>query len=246
MIVIISYKLHVTSDLHIGSGIGLPGVIDEYVVRDQDNFPFLPGSEIKGILRSNCVNLLKYTGKWESNVCEGQKQWHDKMEEMMSGIKLENFCALAEDEETCVLCSIFGSPAGKGNWWFSTATYPKPYRDAIRNAELENKELRLAFRDMATSAHTTIDKETKRTKENHLINLEVVRIEDNRYLKGSVEMINSNNIGNDQIGWLTASLLFTRRIGGKKRRGWGKCRFELVSPDKSNALTAMEKVIRSS
>jgi hypothetical protein len=29
------------------------------------------------------------------------------------------------------------------------------------------------------------------------------------------------------LGWLVASLLFTRRLGGRRRRGWGRCRFTL-------------------
>ena len=46
---VIDYELHLASDLHIGSGVGLPGVIDEAVVAITKTLLMLPSVKSKGL-----------------------------------------------------------------------------------------------------------------------------------------------------------------------------------------------------
>lgn len=245
----IHYRLHLFGDVHVGSGVGLPGVIDEYVVRAHENFAFLPGSEIKGVARDSCVTLLQRLDQWE-NICEGQKDWH-RMERLLGGVRVEEFCAF-KPQPLCVLCALFGSPAGGGGWWFSPASYDEDdYKEIVKRAD-QKGSLRLAWRDQAVSAHASIDYETKRAAEDQLFNLEVIR-PPNSWV-GRIEptpSFSALSSGSSQssapeehmLGWLTMSLLFTRRIGGRRRRGWGRCRFEVseeVYEDNKAALQALD------
>lgn len=245
----IHYQLHLFGDLHVGSGVGLPGVIDEYVVRDQDNFPQVLGSEIKGIVRDNCVRLLKYSGRWDS-ICQGQRGWHDKMTILMEGVEVNTFCGL-QGKTLCILCALFGSPATPGGWWFSPATYAEDYRDMVERADPKG-QLRLAYRDMAINAQASIDPETKRAEEDHLFNLEVIRT--SQVWEGYIEPVllpsgqpKPAAEENELLGWLTGALLFTRRLGGRRRRGWGRCRFDLSDtsiPGNVEAINALENLLR--
>jgi CRISPR/Cas system CSM-associated protein Csm3 (group 7 of RAMP superfamily) len=227
-------------------------VIDEYVVRDHENFAFLPGSEIKGLVRDSCVTLLQRLDRWK-NICEGQKDWH-RMERLLGEVRVEEFCAF-KPQPLCVLCALFGSPAGKGGWWFSPASYDEDnYKEVVRRADQEGS-LRLAWRDQAVSAHASIDYETKRAAEDQLFNLEVIHPHSSWV--GRVERISSplappsassqpNVSGEHLLGWLTMALLFTRRIGGRRRRGWGRCRFEVsegVCRDNKAALQTLDALL---
>jgi len=243
----IHYHLHLFGDLHVGSGIGLPGVIDEYVVRDQDNFAQVLGSEIKGIVRDNCVRLLKYLGHWDK-ICQGQKSWHN-MPVLMEELEVSELCGFKK-ESLCILCVLFGSPATPGGWWFSPATYAGDYRDMVKQFDPEGK-LSLAYRDMAINAQASIDSETKRAEEDHLFNLEVVRTSE--VWEGDIEPAplpadqpKPTVEENELLGWLAGAVLFTRRLGGRRRRGWGRCRFDLSDksiPGNAEAIEAMTKLL---
>lgn len=54
----ITYKLKFKSDFHIGSGSGIPGIIDNGMKYDCDGIPEIQGKTIKGILRDAIENLM--------------------------------------------------------------------------------------------------------------------------------------------------------------------------------------------
>jgi hypothetical protein len=61
--------------------------------------------------------------------------------------------------------------------------------------------------------------------------------------KGSIQLF--NKVGEDlpaeQVGLVIASLLFTRRIGGRRSRGWGRCKFEIEAfQQDSSAYQALQ------
>ncbi|MBI4752518.1 MAG: hypothetical protein HY774_28840 [Acidobacteria bacterium] len=47
-------ELVMESDWHVGSGTGRPGNVDRLVIRDQDKFPFVPAKTVTGIWRDAC------------------------------------------------------------------------------------------------------------------------------------------------------------------------------------------------
>ena len=54
----IKYNLKFKSDFHIGSGSGIPGIIDNGLKFDCDGIPEIQGKTIKGILRDAIENLM--------------------------------------------------------------------------------------------------------------------------------------------------------------------------------------------
>lgn len=54
----IKYNLKFKSDFHIGSGSGIPGIIDNGLKYDCDGIPEIQGKTIKGILRDAIENLV--------------------------------------------------------------------------------------------------------------------------------------------------------------------------------------------
>ena len=141
------------------------------------------------------------------------------------------------------MCSLFGSPVSPGRWWFSSATYSNEYRKIVKDAE-ENVKLNLARQDMATVAQASVNPMTKRAEEGHLFNLEAVRTSEIwegsiEYMAPSTGSLDSALSEEELLGWLGASLLFTRRIGGRRRRGWGRCRFYLKDNDGNEIADAV-------
>ncbi|HEC57018.1 MAG TPA: hypothetical protein ENI32_03935, partial [Candidatus Syntrophoarchaeum butanivorans] len=84
--IIIDYEIWVRSDLHIGGhDSGAPGAVDMGVMKDVDGYPFVPGSSLKGVLRSEMERLLNGLGK---HVCSPDK--------------------LCDPEKECTVCKLFG------------------------------------------------------------------------------------------------------------------------------------------
>ena len=50
-------RLTFTSDWHVGSGAGRPGLIDRLVTRDEDDCPFVPAKTLTGIWRDACERV---------------------------------------------------------------------------------------------------------------------------------------------------------------------------------------------
>ncbi len=55
--------LELLSPLHIGTGYGLAGYLDARVLTDEDGYPYVPGSSLKGRLR----NYLARLGAWDKD-----------------------------------------------------------------------------------------------------------------------------------------------------------------------------------
>lgn len=239
----LSYDLYFHGNIHIGSGVGIPGILDERVIRDQDGFAYIPAVTIKGLVRQSCIDLIRYRGQQERLMCKGQLEWSQAdVQQPGAGDYCQN------DKQPCLVCLLFGSPVIKGAVWFSPAGYPEEYRDLVRNTPFPAAA---AERDMATSAHAAMDRRSGRAKEHQLYNLEVVQPAD--HFEGTIRVEHflkavSRLSGNDEIspeeslGWLTAALLFTRAIGGRRRRGWGQCQFTLAEPGNTAALQAVRQL----
>ena len=239
---VLTYKLCICGDMHIGSGTGIPGLIDERVLRDREGFAYIPGSTIKGLLRQSCTDLLRYRGQQNRLICKGQQHWLVEDEQQPAP---GEYCQ--PGKLPCLICLFFGSALSEGALWFSPAEYPKEYRDLVHDLPFPAAE-----RDMATSAHAAIDRHTGRAKEHQLFNLEVVQPVDHftgtirmtRLLRASEMTQGGIDLKADEIlGWLTASLLFIRSVGGRRRRGWGQCKFILFEDQNQGALQAARKIL---
>ena len=117
-------RLRMTSALHVGGGVGTSSITDAGVIRHPDGQPFIPGSSLKGVLRSHLERLaqapaLHATGLtscllYQSEDYESSAPscptpgWIDSGADATKATE-DHFAAL------CHTCTLFGSPilAGK-------------------------------------------------------------------------------------------------------------------------------------
>src|SRR5258708_2999239 len=59
MLVEINYKLAFATPFHLGTGISA-GMVDRTVIRDADNYLYVPASTFKGVLREHCEQLWRF------------------------------------------------------------------------------------------------------------------------------------------------------------------------------------------
>lgn len=129
--VIIEGKIYAKTGLHIGgSQVGLKvGGVDLSVITDPEGKPYIPGSSLKGKMRS----LLEK----KEGLATGENRVWVKEDEV--GIHLCN-------EKDCSVCNIFGRPAGKqkrvSNDEEFLITETTPTRLIVRDATLDKNSIK--------------------------------------------------------------------------------------------------------
>lgn len=121
---IIEGTIEALTPIHIGSGRGEIGVeaIDLPILRAPDDTPYIPGSSLKGKVRSEAEKIARTTGL---NVCTPPN-----VESMCGTLK-------KSEEELCIVCRIFGT-AGKN---ISRASKVR-FRDAYPESHIEKMLVR--------------------------------------------------------------------------------------------------------
>ena len=112
-------RLRMRSALHVGGSVGTQSLTDTGVIRHPDGRPFIPGSSMKGVLRSHLERLvaaptLQHLGIRSCGLYEGQDDecptptWIEERKKATEATE-EDF------EKLCHTCTLFGSPilAGK-------------------------------------------------------------------------------------------------------------------------------------
>nr|MDO8045226.1 CRISPR-associated RAMP protein Csx7 [Candidatus Baldrarchaeota archaeon] len=96
---IVKGKIVNLDPLSIGAGKGaLTGAIDNPIVR-LNNIPYIPGSSLKGVLRTEAERYARILGLSVCDIFKGEElDWKKEAES-----KNENY-------EPCVICRIFGGP----------------------------------------------------------------------------------------------------------------------------------------
>jgi CRISPR-associated protein Csm3 len=111
---LINSTIVVETGLHIGGGEGKLdiGGIDKVVVRDPiSEHPYLPGSSVKGKLRSILERFLNKSVNRESN-----KTWRYESDDLLDGFtECESLLIFYKGARTCEVSRLFGS-TGKETW----------------------------------------------------------------------------------------------------------------------------------
>ncbi len=174
-------------------GTGLP------VIKDAFGYPFIPGSSLKGVLRSRVESFVRTINKKAACIPVGNKD----------GWCVQEIKEHMDDEqiykESCLVCRAFGSP------WFAS-------KIQIRDALLIKPDL--WFGQYQVRNGVAIDRDTQTVSAKKLYDYEVVPAQ-TRFEFSLV----AENLTNSQIGMLFVGLRpFERRelsIGGGRSRGLG-------------------------
>ena len=215
----ISGTITAKTGLYIGgSNIGLEiGGVDMVVVRDKiTNKPYIPGSSLKGAIRS----LLERNGKEDGSPYQLKEvvgiTERDRMKKVMIHI-----CKNEKDYKECPICNVFGIPADQT---FETMPTRLIVRDASLNDDVtnlkDNPNTDMPYTELKTEV--VIDRLTSKATPRQLERIPAgsefeFEIVCNIYGKQDVNWIKQIFVGMD--------LLEGDFLGGQGSRGSGQIRF---------------------
>lgn len=198
---LIDFTIKVTfiSDWHVGLGEGQPGNLDSLVRRDRSGLPFVPGKTLTGMLRDGCETMALglddgKPGKWSA----------------------------------CVEALFGDQPARPGA---TGDAPPLPARLSVRPAAFPKAFAAVLVRHPALMSALTfakpgveIDPSSGAAKRRHFRMEEMVRggcVLDAGASLNSARIDDDTSLALRALLWAGAKLV--RRIGGKRRRGAGRC-----------------------
>jgi CRISPR-associated protein Csx10 len=207
----IRYCVDFKSDYHIGSGFGISGVVDDILVKDSKGRLFIPGATLKGIIRDACENLVDALNI-RTSMCDGTVADGKRM------------CGVNRKGDTCLLCLIFGTEVIPSHFRFQSARR----RDAV--SELMGDERMSPFLPALSrvETHNRIEPSTGTSSENRLFAYELGRRTE-PYEAGifQIQSFGNDALEKDAFALLVAGMRFVMRMGGKRRRGKGRCRLHI-------------------
>jgi CRISPR-associated protein Csx10 len=200
-------RLEMLTDWHVGSGMGRPGNVDRLVVRDDDGLPYVPAKTLTGMWRDACERLAwgldgGQPGPWAA--------W----------VKY-----------------LFGDqPARRGET--DPTQFPRPAAVSVRSARLA-ESLRERIRGTDRHALTLqaaltfikpgvkIDSRNGRALDEHLRFDEMARCGAELTAQFTAALPEDSAQSQAAVALLVASTRLVERLGGKRRRGAGRCKLEV-------------------
>lgn len=205
------------SDWHVGSGAGIPGSVDRQVLRDEEGFPYVPGKTLTGILR-DAAEWIADTRDALDTAKNGNKRWR----KALIGLFGE------QPESHGGTPGGFASGAAVG---IGSAALSRDLRNYVQGLqEASGPDLREAL--FTVRPGVKIDRGTGRALEDHLFSTERVRgctlYAPVKYPRGP--------LSEDEEKLLEDAVRAVRRLGGKRRRGGGRCRLDWFNaPDRKDS-----------
>lgn len=200
----------------VGSGFGLGRLVDATTVRNAETVAIIPGSTVKGRLRSMCKRLAKTLPEDYGDIC----QTHGTE---------DSTAALCKKAETrCILCRIFGSSLFPSPYFFSDFLPAETDLAAIRQ---QNSVHRLDHADSEWLTRVRLNRHSRRAEDKALFLFEHVPAKAQTFigtLTGPVLQETESKL-------LRAGLNLLSHLGGGRSRGLGKIlrhEFEQLTPNK--------------
>ncbi|MGH8587915.1 MAG: RAMP superfamily CRISPR-associated protein [Gammaproteobacteria bacterium] len=212
------------SDWHIGEGSGQPGHIDRLVRREpSDGMPYVPAKTLTGIWRDACEQVA-------AGLDEGsQGTWQEWVKVLFGGI---DFVA---EKEAADQARLRDKPRSA-----LLAVRPARFPEALRCCL--NAENYASLREVLTFIKPGVSlNEYGVAREDHLRMEEVVCA--NAVLESVAELsVLDDPARETALALLWAGARVTERIGGKRRRGYGRCRLELAGADLPSETRLLENL----
>ncbi|MGH9905801.1 MAG: RAMP superfamily CRISPR-associated protein [Pyrinomonadaceae bacterium] len=237
------------SDWHVGSGTGRPGNIDSLIQRDSDGLPYLPAKTVTGILR-DASEQLAY------GLDDGKKGNWSKLTEILFGNQPALPNEPVEKRPHASLIRIASAHYSSNLRNHIKRTIENIAEDRAKSSEDDNERTanaksykqQLARQIRAASVFikpgVSIDPATGQAKTDFLrfeemgrkgVALEADCVLDFDSLKDELKPFAK--------ALLLASALLVERIGGKRRRGAGRCDVEIVRAKDSDTLSSSKDAI---
>lgn len=215
-------RLTMLSDWHVGTGAGWPGNVDKLIARDADGFPFVPAKTLNGIWRDAMETLtLGLDGGGKQNDGQPKYEWQRFVESIFG-----NQPALPGAEPTIKPFSSILS--------VQPARLNQALRDRISSFRETDKQKYLTALTFIKPG-VEIDEESGTARQDFLRFEEMGRSGTVLTADCKLHFGNLENVTDQQKNtiWalLVSSARLVERIGGKRRRGAGRCVWELLDEE---------------
>jgi CRISPR/Cas system CSM-associated protein Csm3 (group 7 of RAMP superfamily) len=209
---IIDYDLTVKTEYHIGTGLEHPGVVDRTLVTKADGTLVIPSEHFRGLVRDSCTQIIHWL-KRDDECCKASLTKGPRQ----ADVGVLDTCGLNFNPpgkaNFCVLCRLFG-----------TTFTPRHYEffDSTLTTSLTDENAR------RVSMHNRIDPAIGRTPEENYFSLQVGA---KATFQGTIERDSPQTDSDlliDELGLLLAGLRLVERVGGRSRKGWGRCRVNIT------------------
>lgn len=215
-------KITMLSDWHIGTGAGRPGSVDKLVARDKDGFPFIPAKTLNGIWRDALETLTR-------GLDNGKESNWSKFVELIFGVQPTQLQGVQPQETQAAELSRRAQRDAKtysnSLLFIQPARLPKSLRSRIGSFPAPDRKRYL-------SALTFI-KPGVAIEENGTAKPDYLRFEEMGRSGAVLEaeftlrLESLDDASAEQVktiqSLLVTSAKLVERIGGKRRRGAGRC-----------------------
>jgi CRISPR-associated protein Csx10 len=216
-------RLTMLSDWHIGRGAGIPGSIDALLSKDSEGFPCVPAKTIVGIWR-DAMERLAY-GLDNANDKGSWSKWV----EVIFGIQPNQ---IDKDELTDRL-----SKNEKTYSHSILSLQPARLSEGLRETIISKDDIRLQQALTFIKPEIRIDEKSGTAADEALRFVEMGRIGTILEAECTLDLNTFSDSEKKTISaLLIASAKLVERIGGKRRRGAGKCNFEIAGKDGKKVL----------
>lgn len=216
-------RLTMDSDWHVGSGMGRPGNVDRLITRDADDLPFVPAKTLRGIWRDACERLCR-------GLDDGQVGAWSRLVDLLFGSQP----ALGQNDPT----GRHGDPAEaplSSAVQIRSALIPSSLREQLVRADVRIRQA-LTF----VKPGVKIDRRSGSAQTDFLRFEEVAR--KGTVLEAECRLPIDEAVREVSSALLIASAKLVERLGGKRRRGPGRCRLEILDVDTDAAIAWLEGI----
>jgi CRISPR/Cas system CSM-associated protein Csm3 (group 7 of RAMP superfamily) len=223
--IFIKYSIALKTSIRIGTGIS-SSYLDDTIVKDSNGGFFIPGSSIKGKIRSQVYRFADALGN----------SLHDRSTD---GIGCLIF------QEPCLICRIFGSPHWQGGIYFSNATLSKEYQLFIKYLNKLNDAYRLkrqSYFGVQSRTNVAINRKFRTAQPDHLFSSECFSSDLilTGEIEGEIRNLSSNNY---ELALLLVSMQQITHIGSDRGRGMGRCQVDINQVKLQNNILDLSMLI---
>jgi CRISPR-associated protein Csx10 len=203
-------RIDMESDWQIGTGTRVPGGADDLVARDRDGLPWVPSKTLAGIWRDACETIARGLDTGQP----GDGGW-------------VAWAGYVFGDQPAIEAPRDGLAPSPGRLMPGPATFPTELRDLVTGDAPGRALLRESFTFFKPGVE--IDPASGRAREDHYRLEEVCRA--GAALQAECELDVPDDAMPTALTLLAAGALLVERLGGKRRRGSGRCRWRLAAGD---------------
>jgi CRISPR-associated protein Csx10 len=232
-------RLTMLSDWHVGSGSGRPGNIDRLVLRDADGLPYAPAKTLTGIWRDA---LERLAGSLDGDKPGAWSAWVDCLFGSQPALSRAPNPAAPVPALLSVRPAVLPTALRD-----HLRLLPRPEKTENNKAELERIEELNRPRRQLQAALTfvkpgvALDRRSGRARTDFLRFEEMVRVGTVLEAEAALVDLPEPSEREAAAALLLASTRLVERLGGKRRRGAGRCKLEIVGHEVDAALDWLER-----